>query len=762
MATLDDAVRQMLAAGMPDFPSGHPRANTPRIVRYGPKQKAWYRLHEYRAKNGDYYVSGAYGLWGLIESAKIETDWTGIDQAERDRIVKQQAAAEEREREKRAERAKFAARRAAAQWYAANQLGGSDYLKRKQINAEKGVRFQADGTVLVPMLRYDGDKPHLVGLQKIAPDGTKRFNKSMAKEGAACRMGAVREGEPILIAEGLATALTIRIATAKRFPVFIAFDCYNVAPVAKILRAKYAEHKLVFCADDDYATTGNPGVTKAQAAAAAVGNAIVLKPAFKDRGDKAWTDFNDLHCAEGLEAVTKQLADVSTTPPKEAKRKPPPARALDWGDFFKRFGLIYPTETAWDEQIEEIVRVAVMRTHFGKGAVDYWLQSPDRRTVLASDVVFDPSGRIGAHQINLHRGMAFKPVDGDCSKLLALLHWLCGEDDRVFDWVLKWASYPLQHLGAKMATSVVMHGHEGTGKNLFWGAISKIYGKYGGIITQFQLESRFNDWISRKQFVVANEVVTRMELKHMVGYLKNLITEPRIPIETKNMPGREEDNHMQLVFLSNELRPLHISPGDRRHMLIKTPEAQDKQYYAAVKCEIDAGGVEALFYHLLHNVELGDFNEHTKPIMTAAKHDVIEMGLSSTQLFWQEMHEGLVPLPYGPCLSQDLYRGYARWCTINGEKNAARQNQFSHEFMSMNGVTRHPKHIADPDRPFERALPSDKQPKRMVFVMGNRPEDQEERRWLLNGVDDFRGALKDYIYGRGGAPLPDESKDAHT
>jgi hypothetical protein len=46
-------------------------------VRYGPKKKAWYVLHEYQARNGGRYVTGAFGCWGLIESTKIETDWDG-------------------------------------------------------------------------------------------------------------------------------------------------------------------------------------------------------------------------------------------------------------------------------------------------------------------------------------------------------------------------------------------------------------------------------------------------------------------------------------------------------------------------------------------------------------------------------------------------------------------------------------------------------------------------------------------------------------
>ena len=82
MASLDDAIGQMLAMGMPEFPAGHPAVGLGRITRYGPKKRAWYRLDEVRARSGAVVVVGAFGLWGKIDSAKIEVDWKGISTAE--------------------------------------------------------------------------------------------------------------------------------------------------------------------------------------------------------------------------------------------------------------------------------------------------------------------------------------------------------------------------------------------------------------------------------------------------------------------------------------------------------------------------------------------------------------------------------------------------------------------------------------------------------------------------------------------------------
>jgi len=45
----------------------------------------------------------------------------------------------------------------------------------------------------------------------------------------------------------------------------------NLEAVAVALRAKYAALKIIIAADDDHLTDGNPGLSKAKAAALAVG-----------------------------------------------------------------------------------------------------------------------------------------------------------------------------------------------------------------------------------------------------------------------------------------------------------------------------------------------------------------------------------------------------------------------------------------------------------------------------------------------------------
>jgi putative DNA primase/helicase len=707
---------------------------------------------------------------------------------------------------------------------------------------------------------YTGPR-RLLGLQKIAPDGSKLFNKGMSKEGAMCRLGnAPKRGDLILAVEGIATGLSIAMAIDNQFPIYVAFDAGNLLPAARILRKLYPENPILFCADDDAYleaslnkllrenyrlaelvtppvtnwkyqgqirdgdrwsalelvvsaerlvddagipaivgavqaggrsfnfTRENAGRKFASKAAAEIGNAAVIYPVFADRklppdpDVSKLTDFNDLHKSEGLDAVRRQLApeldrvrlsmEVARQVKEQlAKRKggkgndggppqPPDGTPRDafWPKFYKRFTFIYPTKTAWDADIEEIVKIPDMREHFGEAVIEHWLRSPHRRTVLKDNVVFDPSEKCDPRTtVNLFRGWNFKASrEGSCDRLVAMLQYLCGEENCrkpftdepgtppvITEHVLRWIAYPLQHPGAKMETAIVMYGHEeGTGKNMFWGAIGSLYGRYGRIINQFQLESQFNEWISRCMFVVANEVVTSMHRRHLVGYLKGLVTEPRVQIEGKGLPVREEDNHMQLVFLSNELQPLHISPSDRRYVVIKTPGTKDLGYYAALSAEIKSGGPARLYRYLL-DLDLGDFNEHTKPPATLGRDLVIELGLDSAQAFQSDLHDGLLGVPYIPAELNDLFRLYRIWCERTGVKFPAEQRVFSQKFMSMNGVVRK-RGYRLPDKPSDQALTSDKWPQRVLFVMGKKPDGADDKHWYIDSVFKFREAAKAY------------------
>ena len=373
-----------------------------------------------------------------------------------------------------------------------------------------------------------------------------------------------------------------------------------------------------------------------------------------------------------------------------AERKAKPReRKPDFGGFTrltKHFALIYGTDTVWDGETRRIVKIATVRLAFGNDTVKMWLATKGRRLVLPEEVRFAPGEDVGPDAINLFDGFATKPVpcnEAEVAVMLELLHHLCSKSastdtgvEAVVTWVLRWLALPLQRPGAKLRTALVFHGPQGTGKNLFFDAVRSVYGKYGVMVGQTELEDKFNDWLSAKLMVIGNEVVTRQELYHHKNKLKWVITEEQIPIRAIQQSVRWEENHANVVFLSNEQQPLALEDGDRRYLVVYTPMSQDGDLYARVHAFLEAGGA-AKFMHYLMQLDLGDFHEHTKPLMTEAKADLIELGMKPAERFMSEWIAGLLPLPMQVCSAEQLYRAFRRWCDMAGERYPPAQAQFT-------------------------------------------------------------------------------------
>jgi putative DNA primase/helicase len=168
-----------------------------------------------------------------------------------------------------------------------------EYLVAKKIGVY-GIR-QKGKNLFIPVKDIEGN---LRGLQSIGPAGDKKFEYGTIKKGHFHLIGEFTD--KLLIAEGYATGATVHEITG--FPVVVAFDAGNLKPAAEAFRKRYHKANIIICADDDYKTEGNPGLTAARDAAATVGGAIAVPNFSGNRGNKD-TDFNDMARLSGPGAV---------------------------------------------------------------------------------------------------------------------------------------------------------------------------------------------------------------------------------------------------------------------------------------------------------------------------------------------------------------------------------------------------------------------------------------------------------------------------
>jgi putative DNA primase/helicase len=236
-----------------------------------------------------YHDHGAGGSWKTGVSCAWSSKSTArMTRQEKDLFYRQMRAAKaEAQRQRDAEHA-AAAERASMLWDKAKPATAQHaYLVRKRI-APGNAR--QTGELLV--LKIEDVNGNTRSLQYIGPDGTKRMLTGGAKKGHFIIVQGALPADLIVIAEGFATAST----AATQFPgaaVLAAIDAGNLEPVALAIRSKHPAAEIVVCADDDRQTFGNPGLTKARAAAAAVHGKLV-RPIWPDGAPESLTDLNDL------------------------------------------------------------------------------------------------------------------------------------------------------------------------------------------------------------------------------------------------------------------------------------------------------------------------------------------------------------------------------------------------------------------------------------------------------------------------------------
>lgn len=238
----------------------------------------WYTLF------ADGIASGAFGSW----KAGSTNTWCSREPADAREAeqVRQRIEQARRQREAEQQRRQLKAANLARRWWRDARRADPDhpYLIAKGVRPH-GLR-QRGGELLVPL--YSSGV--LVNLQRIAPDGGKRFLFGGRIKGTYSPLGRITPGKPLCICEGWATGATLH---ESGYTVACAMNAGNLKPVALALRGDYSDTEIIIAGDDDRLTDGNPGRTAANVAAIACGG-LVTFPEWPADAPMTLSDFNDL------------------------------------------------------------------------------------------------------------------------------------------------------------------------------------------------------------------------------------------------------------------------------------------------------------------------------------------------------------------------------------------------------------------------------------------------------------------------------------
>lgn len=182
------------------------------------------------------------------------------------------------------------------------------YLTRKGV-LNYSLRVDLKNRLMVPMQDAAGK---VWSLQLIDSEGQKHFLRGGRMQGTFSVLGDIEDGKPLAIAEGYATAATVRQATG--LTAVVAFNSGNLEHVATSLHDRYPHSPIVIAGDNDHHLPNradkplpNAGAEKARAAAEAVGGYVAI-PEFST--ESGGTDWNDYQAEHGLDAVREAFSPI--------------------------------------------------------------------------------------------------------------------------------------------------------------------------------------------------------------------------------------------------------------------------------------------------------------------------------------------------------------------------------------------------------------------------------------------------------------------
>jgi len=310
VSDVDDFIAAMRASGVDPKESIASKLMGGKVVRFrcegdGRKRNGWALF--FPADGSDGRAGGVFGNHKQnTGTIKWQADRKGppISEAE---LARRRAEWREEElrRAQALAKAQYDARGEAVRMWRAAASASADhpYAVKKRLRVG-GLKQEGDA-LLVPMKDIHGQ---LWNLQRIFPDGAKRFLPGGRILGLCAKIGMQPGFARGVFAEGFATGDAISQALCGNRPVIVAFNTANLDPVVAEWTCAFPRADWVIAADDDHLTGlrmvergqpyHNPGIEKAEAVAAAHG----CKVAYPPRREGKNTDFSDM-LLDGCEAA---------------------------------------------------------------------------------------------------------------------------------------------------------------------------------------------------------------------------------------------------------------------------------------------------------------------------------------------------------------------------------------------------------------------------------------------------------------------------
>jgi hypothetical protein len=217
---------------------------------------------------------------------------------------------------------------------------------------------------------------------------------------------------------------------------------------------------------------------------------------------------------------------------------------------------------------------------------------------------------------------------------------LCGNDEVVTDYFVKWIAQMIQYPEVKSICPTLI-SKEGSGKGTLLLLIEKMIGFNKYFETTNPMRDIWGDFNGRmaNTFLINLNEMSKKDTLECQGRIKGLITDGKLTINNKGMNQYQIQSYHRFIVTTNNEDPIVTKSDDRRNLIIRTSDELkgNDEYFKRMNEMINDVNVVKTFYEYLKNIpNMENFREIPLP-QTEHQNEMKEMNMDIEERWVRDM-----------------------------------------------------------------------------------------------------------------------------
>ena len=328
--------------------------------------------------------------------------------------------------------------------------------------------------------------------------------------------------------------------------------------------------------------------------------------------------------------------------------------------------------------------------------IDDWLKYPNIR-MYNSIGIYPPPLQCPSDEYNMWKPFDMELVDEyehkdeELNIILNHIKILCGNDDDVYQYIIKWIGQMIMFPAVKTICPTLI-SKEGAGKGTFMKLMEKMLGSDKVFETTRPSRDVWGDFngIMSNTFLVNLNELGKKETNECMNYIKGLITDKELTINNKGVSQYKIQSHHRFIITTNNEEPINTTKDDRRKLIIRSSDELigNKEYFTQLNDVIleDVNVIKTCYEYFKSLEGLDKFLK--LPMPTTEYHEelksldinYIEEWIKYYVYSFDDSDEDIILQKS----SKDLYEQFMEWINDNGYKYDLNNVQFSVRMKRLN------------------------------------------------------------------------------